>query len=297
MLDDSQIKSIIDHVFTDMTALLHAALQGRYAVPSFCVWNAETIRTVLDAAQSMRAPVIIMSGPGEFSLLTPRQIALTARALASEFSVPVVLHLDHGDSIERVEECIDAGFNSVMLDLSRAPFEDNVAGMKRVVALAKRHGIAVEGELGIVGSVDHVTPEGGVDDLMTDPKPAEAFVRDSGVDSLAVAFGNSHGIYRSAPRFDFRRLSCIAEAVGIPLVWHGGSGTSRSDLRSGIAAGIAKVNVASELVRGIRTSLTDQWQEERNLWVPDALAEAMQPVRAIVRSWIEKCGAGGVCDG
>lgn len=281
-------------------ALLSAAVTDGYAIPSFCVWNAETVGAVLATAQDLLSPVILMAGPGEFNLLPPRNLARIARAFAADVSVPVGLHLDHGDSIDLVKECIDSGFTSVMLDYSKRPYQENADGMKRVVELAAGR-ITVEGELGLIGSVDNVTIESTIDSersdriVVTDPSVAHRFVQETGVDSLAVAFGNAHGIYRTEPAFDFALLHRIAEATCIPLVWHGGSGTSADNLQEGIRAGIAKVNVASEIVREIRRSLLEQWNDGRNLWIPAAFAESVERSKPIVRSWIEKTGSAGQC--
>src|SRR5512138_161368 len=166
--------------FVPMLELLLPAYHGRYAVPSFCAWNAEVAETVLAVASDLRAPVILMSGPGEFPLNPPDTLASVCQAVASKYDVPAALHLDHGDSPATVKQCLDAGYTSVMLDYSSRPFDQNVAGMKEVVAMARPRGVTVEGEIGSVGKVDDVTVEGGKASTLTDPAEATRFVELTG---------------------------------------------------------------------------------------------------------------------
>jgi len=279
--------------FVPMGELLNAALAGGYAVPSFCVWNAESMQTVMAAAADLRSPVILMGGPCEFALLRPALMAAVARTVVRRHRVPVALHLDHGDSIEQVRECLRARYSGVMLDYSTKPFRENADALSRVVALARPRGVSVEGEIGAVGRVDSVVGEGTKASQLTDPAEAEAFARETGVDALAISFGNAHGIYAKLPQFDFQRLADIRSRVGVPLVLHGGSGTPDADLAQAIRLGIAKVNIASDLVQAVRQSLLDQWGAKRNLWIPLALGEAQAAMAPVVARWITRVGAAG----
>lgn len=278
--------------FVPMAELLHDALRRGYAVPSFCVWNAETIDCVLRVAERCRAPVILMTGPGEL-LLSYGALADVARALAARYSIPAALHLDHGNTIEAVRGCLAAGFTSVMLDYSTRPFEENVAALQQVVALARPRGVTVEGEVGAVGRVDEVTGEGKGQIALSDPDEAQAYVAATGVDCLAVSFGNQHGNYKLPPRFDFELLAKLREAAGVPLVLHGGSGTPPEDLARAISLGIAKVNVASELNRALRETLMKRWAAGERLWLPSALHEAMAAFAAIAEKWFHLAAAAG----
>ena len=246
--------------YLPMAELLADARRRQYAVPSFCAWNAESIETVLRVAARMQAPVIIMTGAVEFALLRPRVLGDIARLLLDEYPVTAALHLDHGDSLELVDACLAARFTSVMLDYSARPFDENVAALQEVVARAHPHGVSVEAEIGHVGRVDNITPEWVCASTLTEPRDAAAFVEATGVDALAISIGNSHGQYTSLPQFDFPRLAAIQSATGIPLVLHGGSGTPDDELRQAIALGIAKVNVATDLITAMRSSLLAQWQ-------------------------------------
>lgn len=280
--------------FIPMLELLKDAKQCGYAVPSFCVWNAETALTVLSVADDMKSPVILMNGPGEFPLITPADLGLLAHALARRFAAPAALHLDHGNAFSQVEQCLAAGYTSVMLDFSAQPAAENTDALRRVVAMAHPLGVTVEGEIGHVGQIDATTTEGGTTSTLTVPAEAAAYVTDTGVDALAVSIGNAHGRYTTLPRFDFERLTQIADALpDIPLVLHGGSGTPEADLKRAIGLGIAKVNVATELSSTYRESLMSQWTGGRNLWAPLALAETVANMKPVVEKWIRLTGAEG----
>jgi len=273
--------------------LVGRAADGGYAVPAFCAWSSETVETALRTAAEREAPLIIMFGPAEFRLLPPVALIGIARALAARYDVPLALHLDHAGSRELVEECLQAGFTSVMLDYSSRPFEENVDGMRRVVERARLTGATVEGELGAVGRADTITDEGSAQAALTDPEQAAEFVRRTGVDMLAVAVGNAHGLYREPPSLDFDRIARLRAATGVPLVLHGGSGTPEEALRKAVSLGMAKVNVASELVHAVRTRLMELWQRGESMWMPIALSEAMKAYGQAIGRWLDMTGAEG----
>jgi ketose-bisphosphate aldolase len=279
--------------FVPSIELIRDAAEKGYAVPSFCVWDSVTMHTVLGVASECRAPVMLMCGRPEFRLMPAPIFVATARAVKESFNVPAALHLDHGGSPAEVDECIAAGFTSVMLDYSQKPFEENVAALREAVKHARPKGVTVEGELGIVGRADKVTTEGADSSLLTDPAQARDYVARTGVDMLAVAFGNKHGLYRQPPKFDFGRLERLREAAGVPLVLHGGSSTPEEDLRRAVSLGIAKVNVATELVQAVRQSLLERWQKGEALWIPMAMRQAMDALAGVVERWLRMTGAAG----
>ena len=282
-----------DNPFRPMSELMGAAYKQGYAVPSFCVWNSDSIELTLRTAARLKAPVILMSGPWEFGFTSPRELGAVAHSLASMIPARAALHLDHGDTLERVEACLAAGYSSVMLDFSTRPFEENIAGLRRAVELARPLGVTVEGELGLIGKVDDATVEGSEESTLTDPAMASEFVKRTGIDALAVSIGNAHGAYTKLPRLDFERLAHLREATNIPLVLHGGSGTPPDDLRRAISLGIAKVNVATEIMNAIRGSLLGEWQAGKNLWVPLAQATALKAAEGVLEKWIHLTGAAG----
>jgi len=279
--------------FVPMHHLLQPAYEGRYAVPSFCAWNAEVAETILQVASDLRAPVILMSGPGEFPLNPPDTLARVCQVVASKYSVPAALHLDHGDSPATVDLCLNAGYTSVMLDYSTRAFAENVAGMKQVVAKAHPRDVTVEGEIGSVGKVDDVTVEGGDHSTLTDPAKAARFVELTEVDALAVSIGNAHGIYTKLPVFDFERLEKIRQAVGVPLVLHGGSGTQPEYIQKAVSLGMAKINIASELCKAFRDSYAEQHRGGKSGWLPTVLGAARPAMASVVERWIKLCGAAG----
>ena len=279
--------------FVPMLGLLGKALSEGYAVPSFYVWNAESMVAVLRAAVKLEAPVILMNGPGEFPLLHPADMAAIARSLHVETSLPVALHLDHGDSLSLVRDCLDVGYTSVMLDFSSKPLEENARALQTVVGMAHPLGVTVEGEIGSVGKIEDSSLEGNRPSTLTDPQEACEYVRITGVDTLAISIGNAHGNYTELPRLRFDILEEVFALVNIPLVLHGSSGTPDEDINKAISLGIAKINVASELVRSVRESLLEQWKAGQNLWVPSAEVEAMKDMESVVMKWIIKTGAAG----
>jgi tagatose 1,6-diphosphate aldolase GatY/KbaY len=279
--------------FVPMQELLSAAAAGGYAVPSFCAWTAESMYTILGVATELRAPVILMNGPGEYPLMGPQQMADVAHTVIRRFSVPAALHLDHGNSVAQVCECLEAGYTSVMLDFSQRPYAENAAALREVVQRAHPRGVTVEGELGHVGRADKITTEGSAISTLTEVAEAAAYVAETGLDALAVSIGNAHGQYTTLPQLDFPRLAAIHEAVSIPLVLHGGSGTPEADLRRAISLGIAKVNVATELMTAMRHSLAAEWQGTSRLWFPVAQAAATRAMVPVIEKWFRWTGAAG----
>ncbi|MGD0781955.1 MAG: class II fructose-bisphosphate aldolase [Candidatus Aminicenantales bacterium] len=280
-------------VFLPSKELAENAYREGYAVPSFCVWNAETIETVLQAASDFSAPVMIMSGPGEFVVFPPEVMGEIARAVAKKYNVRAALHLDHGDSPALADQCLAAGYTSVMLDYSTRPFAENVKALKALAARCRSRAITVEGELGAVGRVGDGAGEGSKTSMLTIPADAQEYVRETAVDLLAVSIGNAHGLYTARPHFDFDLLAELRSKISIPFVLHGGSGTPEEDLRKAIGLGIAKVNVASELCQAIRDSFEAQWKMDRSRWLPQTFAETKKAMAPVLEKWIRITGAAG----
>ncbi len=269
------------------------AYREGYAVPAFCAWNAEVMRLILRTAARLRAPVILMHSRFDFSLLPPATMAEVTRVIARGFDVPAVLHLDHGDSPELVGECLRAGYTSVMLDYSARPFAQNAGALREVAELAHPLGVSVEGEIGRVGQADESAGEGGAASALTAPREAAEYVRRAKVDLLAVSVGNKHGFYRGEPRIEFGLLAELRAAVPVPLVMHGGTGIPEKDIRRAVELGIAKVNVASELVHGFRSTFNAQWEGGAQPWMTAALGVAVAGLEKTVEKWIKITGAEG----
>jgi len=278
----------------DLLPLLEDAESARYAVGAFNFCNAESAQAIVEEAARLRSPVILLTGPWEIPLLGARALVQLVESVATDIQVPLCLHLDHATDIDLVRECIEAGFPSVMIDASRYDFEDNVDLTRRVVEMAHPVGITVEGELGAVGRVDDSVAEGECDPSLTDPDLAAEFVRRTGVDALAVSIGNAHGIYTHRPQLDFDRLKAIRDATRVPLVLHGGSGTSSDQLKKAIEIGISKVNVASEISQAYLTAIqTCIANNDGKFWYAQALVKVKLAIKDVVGRWIHQLGSAG----
>lgn len=245
-------------MLVNLNDILLPAQKGRYAVGLFNTTDSDMLEAVIGAAEATRSPVIIGTAEvllpyGELKLIAPSVIAAAKRA-----SVPVVVHYDHGLTLERCFEALSLGFSSIMFDGSARPTrEENIELTREAVKVAHAFGATVEGEIGHVGSAE--TNDGAVSDMYTTPEEAEEFVKATGVDALAIAIGTAHGAYKTAPKLDLARLRAIREKIAQPLVLHGGSGLSDDDFRNTVRDGIAKINIFTDLClagdRGMREGL------------------------------------------
>lgn len=222
------------------------AKEGRFAIPHFNVWNAEMLMGVIDAAEELKAPVIISFGTGFVGNTVFEDFCWMMVAMAKEASVPVITHWDHGRSMEIIKNAYTHGMNSVMRDASALPFEENIKEIKTAVDYFHPLGIPVEAELGHVGN-ETVYEEALASYAYTDPSTAAEFVQRTGCDSLAVAIGNVHGHYTAKPKLNFEVVEKCRDAVSVPLVLHGASGIPDDDIKTAISLGIAKINIHTEL--------------------------------------------------
>ncbi|MRH41618.1 ketose-bisphosphate aldolase [Aquibacillus halophilus] len=248
-----------------MREVLSDSYKGNYGVPAFNVFNLEFAKSVIETATKYNAPVIVSVHPIEIEYAGIEEITGIIKSLASRTHIPVVLHLDHGDSIETVMKCISNGFTSVMYDGSELPFEQNIANTKEIVRIAHMFGVDVEGEIGLIGGAegdDYAHTEEFDADQLTDPLLAKEFVDKTGIDSLAVAIGSAHGLYRGEPKIDVDRLKEIYNVTDIPLVLHGGSGTPEHIVKEVIKYGITKINIASDLKFAFYKSLKDNLSDD-----------------------------------
>ena len=225
--------------------LLLDAQKNGYAVGAFNVENMEMVQAVIAAAEELRSPVIMQTTPSTLKYADPELFYANVAAVAKKASVPVVMHLDHGSSFELAMRAFRAGYTSIMIDGSHSVLEENIAITKAVVDAAHAGNVPVEAELGKVGGKEDDL-DGGAGGF-TDPEEAVRFVEETGVDSLAVAIGTAHGVYKGIPKLDVERLSQIREVVSIPLVLHGTSGIPDEDVKECIRRGICKVNYATDL--------------------------------------------------
>ena len=270
-------------------SILKKAQEGKYAIGAFNVENMEMVMAVISAAEEMNAPVIMQTTPSTVKYASLDYFLANARVAASNAKVPVVMHLDHGSSFELAAQALRAGYTSIMIDGSHSSFEDNIKVSKAVVDMCKPSGIAVEAELGKVGGKEDDLDggEGG----FTDPQEAKLFVERTGVDSLAVAIGTAHGMYKGEPKLDLDRLSQIREVVSVPLVLHGGSGIPDSKVQEAIEIGICKVNYATELRIAFTNGVNKYLNENKDTIDPKKYNKAgMEEVKQFVKEKIKVCG-------
>jgi fructose-bisphosphate aldolase class II len=226
---------------------LKAAQAGGYALALFDTYDMHATDGMLRAFEDCRAPAFIGLYGGFFDQPNVRANAAYIREAGATAKVSVSLMLDHGSSFEQCIRAISLGFTDVMYDGSKLPLEENIANTKAVVRAAHAVGVAVEAELGHVGSGHDYQSFGAKRLGFTDPATVERFAVETGVDFLAVAIGTAHGVYQGQPHLDLDLLRAIRARVEIPLVMHGGSGLTDAQFRSAIENGIAKINVATEL--------------------------------------------------
>ena len=235
--------------FVPMKELLLLARKKGIAYGAFEFWSVETARAAIEAGSELGLPVILQCGQTEIDMMGGFQAtADTVKIAAADTKVPIALHLDHSLSYEACNAAIEAGFSSVMIDMSARPFKENIKETLRVVERAHPAGVTVEAELGrLVGEEGAILVK-GPEAAQTDPDEAKRFVEETGVDCLAVSIGTQHGQYRFKPNLNIERLKKIETEVSVPLVLHGGSGTPMNQVQEAIRNGINKVNICTDIV-------------------------------------------------
>lgn len=230
------------------TELLAVAKKHNFAIPAFNISDWAMFQGVMEISEELNAPVIIAIHPDELGH-TGDDIMPSIIQRCHKSSVPTIIHFDHGTTYEQCIWAIQAGFTSLMIDGSLLPFEENVAITKKVVDAAHAVGISVEGELGTIGQNDSYGEKGAAEIIFTDPKDAIEFIKTTGVDSLAIAIGTSHGLYPAGltPKLEIELLKEIKRSVDVPLVLHGGSGNPDTEIAQGVEYGVNKINISSDI--------------------------------------------------
>lgn len=298
-----------------MVQCLDEARKGGYGVGAFNMNNMEQLQGIMRAASELKSPVIIQASRGALKYTNFVYLkALVQAAVEENPDIPVVLHLDHGDSLETVKKAIDLGFTSVMIDGSHFPFEKNVEVSKEVVDYAHKFGVSVEAELGTLGGIE----EDVVGEVqLTDPAQAEEFVKLTGCDSLAVAIGTSHGAYKfkSEPKLAIELVQEIFDRVQIPLVMHGASsvppelaerinkyggkiegsfGVPITAIQQSIARGVAKINVDTDTRMAMTGAVRQLLAEKQDSIDPrDYMGAARDAVYEVVSSRMKDFGSAG----
>lgn len=263
------------------TDMFKKAYEGGYAIGAFNVNNMEIVQGIVDAAKEEQSPLILQVSAGARKYAKHIYLVKLVEAALEDTGLPIALHLDHGDDFEICKSCIDGGFTSVMIDGSKHDFETNVALTKKVVEYAHAHGVVVEGELGRLAGVEDDVNVSEKDALFTDPDQAAEFVERTGVDSLAIAIGTSHGAYKfkGEPYLDFERLEKVGKLLpGFPIVLHGAStvlpefvekcnkfggsipgaqGVPEEMLRKAASMAVCKINIDTDLRLAMTASIRE----------------------------------------
>lgn len=279
-------------MFADMKSMVTKAWREHYALLAINCMNLESARAAVRVAEKHRAPVILNLYQGHLPHFPPSLATAVVKTLAEEASVPVALALDHGKDPVRIRQAFRAGFSGLMIDASAFPLEENVRQTRAVVELAASAQLCVEGELGHLADApryDHATNA----DLMTQPADVEPFIRQTGIDLLAVSVGTAHGMYAPGivPDIDFHRLEEIAKCSDVPLALHGGSGTPFEQLRRCPTFGVAKINVGAAIFEAGKSALLHTLCHDKSCELVDALKVMEQACEEAIIPYLQASGA------
>jgi fructose-bisphosphate aldolase class II len=296
--------------------LMLPALRETYAVGAFNITNLESLLAIAEAAIEENSPAIIAVTPSSIKYTGLTYVEKLVKTAAESTRVPMSFHLDHGKDLEIATKCIEAGFTSVMIDGSHLKFEKNITLTERVVNIAHPMGISVEAELGRLAGIEE-EEVGEKEAVLTDPDAAEEFVKSTGVDTLAIAIGTSHGAYKfkGDPRLDFERLKLIRKKVDIPLVLHGASsvpswiiekaikygaelkgakGIPEEHIKKAISLGIAKINIDTDIRLAFTGTVREFLTKSPEIFDPrKILGSAKSAMKEVVKNKMRLFGSSG----
>lgn len=273
--------------------LLDAHKKG-YAVGAFNVNNMEIVQAIIEAAKETNSPVILQASQGGLKYAGVEYIAAMAKVAAETAKVPVAIHLDHGTDFVQIMKCIRNGFTSVMIDGSKYPLEENIAITKKVVEIAHAVGVSVEAELGKIGGTEDDITVDERDATFTDPDEAERFVKETGVDYLAIAIGTAHGPYKGEPKLDFDRLKVIKERLNMPIVLHGSSGVPEDSIRKAVSLGVNKINIDTDIRMAFNKGVRDFVNNNPDVYDPrKILGPAREEMKKVIIEKMIMFGSAG----
>lgn len=238
--------------------MLSLARKNHFAIPAVNFIDLDSARSLVEMAEQRQLPLILAFAQSHQSILPLEEAALIGNYFAEKATVPVSLHLDHGENSDYIFKAIALGFKSVMIDASRESFAENSQITKQIVEYAHDFDVTVEAELGHVGANDNLESPNKTNSIYTEVKDVLAFINETHVDSLAISIGTAHGLYQGEPKLNFQRLKDIAQVTSIPLVLHGGSSTGDENLKRCAKNGIAKINIYSDLIDGAYKSIVQE---------------------------------------
>lgn len=284
----------------NLSDLLKHAQQNKYAVGAFNITNLDFIDHILGAAITSNSPVILQLAEVHFRYLNLEDIAPVLISAAKKVNIPVCIHLDHGKSLKTMVRAIRAGFTSVMYDGSEYSLEANIKRTAEIVKIAHSVNVSVEGEIGNVGGeavgVQAAIAHSPEEEFFTKAVEAKKYVIESGLDALAVAIGNVHGLYKGDPKLDFKRLEEIRNSVEVPLVLHGGSGISDDDFRRTISLGICKINFYTGISQAAVKEVHEFIEKNpKSISYPDLAKVAMKELEKTVSDRLNVFGSAGMC--
>lgn len=274
-------------MLVSLKEILKIAEAKKCAIGSFNTPNLESMQAVISAAEELNQPVILMHAQvhEEMGLCKMDEIAPIMLFMAEKASVPVCVHLDHGTDLDYISKGLELGFTSVMYDGSALSVEENYANTCIAVELASRYGASVEAEVGSMGAREG-DGEGG-ESIYTDPDTALWFVKETGIDALACAFGTAHGFYLKEPKLDFERVSKINSMINVPMVMHGGSGVSNADYKEVIKRGIRKINYYTYMSKAGGEAVSNKTYAQFHDAVNDAVASIKKDVTKAIKIFSE----------
>lgn len=276
-----------------MTEMLKAAKAGKYAIGAFNIVDYGSTKAVIEAAEDLKAPVIVQTSVKTVRFWGYAGIVSWVRELAAASPVPVALHLDHCKDVDVIENCIEAGWTSVMIDASARPFEENLEISRRVADMAKASGLSVEAELGEIGGVEDDKVVADEDACLADPEKAVRFCSEMELAVFAPAIGTAHGVYKGEPKIAFDRLQEIAGRTGVPIALHGGTGLAEDVFRRCISLGCAKVNISTQIKYAFIDGFVDFHLENKNYEPLKPLAAQLDRIKNEVAEKIELFGSAG----
>lgn len=277
-------------MLVNLKTILDMAEKGNFCIPAFNVYNMESVIGVIHAAEEEKAPIIMQVYPRLMKEETGYFLSPVILAAAERATVPVCFHLDHGPSELETSRSLRYGATGIMLDGSTLPFEENIALTKRVADTCAFVGVQVEGELGHVGT----TKDDSMDEF-TSPEDAKRFIEETGVACLAVAVGTAHGRYKKPPKLDIERIKAIRKATNnTALVLHGGSGVPDEEIKKAVAAGIRKMNFATDICYAfLDTCLEELQKPDRAIAIDSFMKKPIEAVAEFCKTRIRLVGADG----
>ena len=276
----------------NLRQIIQEAGQNKIAVGHFNISDCIALKGIFKAAQELNLPIIIGVSEGEREFMGVKRAALTVKNLREEFNWPIFLNADHTHSFEKIKEAVEAGFDAVLFDGGKLPMEENIKQTKAVVEYAKsvNPDILVEGELGYIGGSSTILKEVPKDadiapENLTKPEDAERFIKETGIDLLAPAVGNIHGMFKNAPNphIDIQRVAALRQAAGAPLVLHGGSGIRDEEFTQAINAGISIIHINTEIRLAWRKGIEKALSEKPDEIVPYKIMPiAIEEIKKVV---------------